>query len=190
MRRRVLYSPDYVAAFRRALQQARADLAEMDFRHRCAQADLRRELEQCRAEFDELRAAVLARQARSRARAVEATGRASSPRARSRDSVALNGEDEASARLKPDGCTYGAHRRPTRQAASGGKTDTCVPFERAAAMVDAPARARPVSLILVLLERAIAVVGRGSRLPAFLAAFEGALETGAELVVHTNELGA
>jgi hypothetical protein len=60
--RRVLYSPAYIAGFRRALQEARADLADLDFRHRCALAILRHELDETHAAFDELRAAVRARQ--------------------------------------------------------------------------------------------------------------------------------
>jgi hypothetical protein len=61
-RRRVLYPPSYVAGFAAALRQAHADLDEMAFRHQCKHADLMRELEQCRAELDELWALVLTRQ--------------------------------------------------------------------------------------------------------------------------------
>jgi hypothetical protein len=61
--RKVLYSPGYVRGFANALAQARSDLAALNFRHACAQADLRRELDAARSDLAELRAAVLARQA-------------------------------------------------------------------------------------------------------------------------------
>src|SRR5262245_20910130 len=60
--RRLLYSPDYVRGFANALREARDDLDDMHCRHVAAMADLHRELDQCRAEFNQLRAAVLARQ--------------------------------------------------------------------------------------------------------------------------------
>jgi hypothetical protein len=59
--RRVLYSPAYVEGYRRALVEAHADLADLSFKHACHHADLMRELDKCRAELDELRAAVLRR---------------------------------------------------------------------------------------------------------------------------------
>jgi hypothetical protein len=59
--RRLLYSPAYVEGYRRALQEAHADLADMSFKSACRHADLMRELDKCRAELDELRAMVLAR---------------------------------------------------------------------------------------------------------------------------------
>src|SRR5262249_28838566 len=60
--RRLLYSPGYAAGFREALRQAREDLDAMDFRHQCALADLRRELDETRSALNQLKAAVLARQ--------------------------------------------------------------------------------------------------------------------------------
>jgi ABC-type lipopolysaccharide export system ATPase subunit len=60
--RRVLYSPEFVAGYRRALAEARADLADMSFKSACRHAELMHQLEQCRAELNELRIAVLARQ--------------------------------------------------------------------------------------------------------------------------------
>jgi hypothetical protein len=44
------------------LVEARADLADLSFKHACQHADLMRELDKCRAELDELRALVLMRQ--------------------------------------------------------------------------------------------------------------------------------
>jgi len=59
----------HIDAYRAALAECRADLAQMNFRHQCALADLHRELdalraelEQARAAFDELRSVSLARQ--------------------------------------------------------------------------------------------------------------------------------
>jgi hypothetical protein len=60
--RRVLYSPSYIQGFRNALCQARADLHAMSFRHACELADLRKEFDQVRADYAELRSTVLARQ--------------------------------------------------------------------------------------------------------------------------------
>jgi len=60
--RRLLYSPQYVRGFANALREARSDLHDMHFKHLCELADLRRELDECRAALNELRAATLARQ--------------------------------------------------------------------------------------------------------------------------------
>ena len=49
-------------AYRSWLDEAKADLAQMHFRHQCAQADLRRELDQVRGELEEFRAVIRARQ--------------------------------------------------------------------------------------------------------------------------------
>jgi len=62
VRRRVLYSQQYIEGYRNALAEARADLQAMSFRHRCELTDLRKELDAARAEFDELKTAVFARQ--------------------------------------------------------------------------------------------------------------------------------
>jgi hypothetical protein len=43
------------AAYAKALAECRADLAQMNFRHQCALADLHRELDQTRAAFEELK---------------------------------------------------------------------------------------------------------------------------------------
>ena len=59
--RRVLYSSGYIIGFAHALQRARSDLAELHDRHLVEMDRLNRELDQCRQEFDELRAVVLAR---------------------------------------------------------------------------------------------------------------------------------
>jgi len=58
MHNRLLYHPD---AVRRLFNRMRADLHEQHLRHLCEMSDLRRELDQVRAAFDELRAASLAR---------------------------------------------------------------------------------------------------------------------------------
>jgi hypothetical protein len=42
-------------AYRSLLDEARADLAQMHFRHQCRLADLHRELEEVRAAFEELK---------------------------------------------------------------------------------------------------------------------------------------
>jgi len=63
MTRRLLYTAQYVAGFRNALQQAPEELHDMHFKHLCELADLRRELEETRAALAELRAAVRARAA-------------------------------------------------------------------------------------------------------------------------------
>jgi hypothetical protein len=49
-------------ALKALYDKARADLSAMNFRHECRIADLRHELNETRAAFEELRAAVLARQ--------------------------------------------------------------------------------------------------------------------------------
>jgi hypothetical protein len=61
-RRRLLYTGEYVAGFRKALNEARGELAAMSFRHACAVADLRKEVDEVRAAYNELRDAVLERQ--------------------------------------------------------------------------------------------------------------------------------
>jgi hypothetical protein len=48
----------HLDAYRAALAECRADLAQMNFRHQCALADLHRELDETRAAFEELRRAV------------------------------------------------------------------------------------------------------------------------------------
>jgi hypothetical protein len=58
----VLYHPKFVEGFCAALAEAKADLHDLHFKHVCEMADLRRELDACRAELDGLRTAVLARQ--------------------------------------------------------------------------------------------------------------------------------
>ena len=62
MRRRVLYSQQYIEGYRNALAEARSDLHEMHAKHLHEHAILRRELDQCRAELGELKTTVLARQ--------------------------------------------------------------------------------------------------------------------------------
>jgi hypothetical protein len=57
--RRLLYTPERVRAM---FAQMRGELHEQHFRHLCAMADLRRELDETRAALHELRAATLARQ--------------------------------------------------------------------------------------------------------------------------------
>jgi len=52
----------HIDAYRAALAEAKADLSVMNFRHECRIADLLRQLDEVRAAFEELRAAVLARQ--------------------------------------------------------------------------------------------------------------------------------
>ena len=64
--RRLLYHPEYVRAFADALREARADLHEMHSRHVAEVAALRRELDEVRAAFDELRSISLARQKAAR----------------------------------------------------------------------------------------------------------------------------
>jgi hypothetical protein len=51
----------HIDAYRAALAECRADLAQMHFQHQCWQADLRRELEEVRAELTKLKAVVRAR---------------------------------------------------------------------------------------------------------------------------------
>jgi hypothetical protein len=58
MARKLLYSGDRVHTL---FARMRGDLHEMHYRHLCELADLKRELEQVRAQFDELRAVSLAR---------------------------------------------------------------------------------------------------------------------------------
>ena len=60
-RNRALVRPG-AALFRALYDECRGDLAALSFKHACALADLHRELDACRAELEELRAAVLARQ--------------------------------------------------------------------------------------------------------------------------------
>jgi hypothetical protein len=50
------------AQYKALLDECRADLAQLHFEHRCRVTDLERELAQVRAEFEELKAAVRARQ--------------------------------------------------------------------------------------------------------------------------------
>jgi len=49
----------YALAYARAYAEARADLARLSFEHQCELTDLRRELAETRALFDELRAVTL-----------------------------------------------------------------------------------------------------------------------------------
>ena len=63
MARKLLYVPACVEAYRRALQQAREDLHEMDLKHRAAMADLYAELDQCRCEIEKLKDIVRERHA-------------------------------------------------------------------------------------------------------------------------------
>jgi hypothetical protein len=58
--RKLLYSAERVHAM---FARMRSELAEQHFRHLCAQADLRRELDAARADLDALRDAILRRQA-------------------------------------------------------------------------------------------------------------------------------
>ena len=65
--RRALVHPDRVCVLLNRVRtemfnRMRADLAALSFRHACELADLRRELDQTRAKFDALKAAVRARQ--------------------------------------------------------------------------------------------------------------------------------
>jgi Skp family chaperone for outer membrane proteins len=60
--RKLLYSPQYIAGFARAYREARRDLDDMHHKHLTEMAALRRELDSARAEFEELRDAVLSRQ--------------------------------------------------------------------------------------------------------------------------------
>ena len=62
VRRRVLYSQQYIEGYRNALQQAREELRELHFKHVCEMVDLRRKLDAAREEFHELKAVVLARE--------------------------------------------------------------------------------------------------------------------------------
>jgi hypothetical protein len=62
VRKRVLYSQQYIEGYRNALAEARSDLQEMHAKHLHEHAILRRELDQCRAELGELKTTVLARQ--------------------------------------------------------------------------------------------------------------------------------
>jgi hypothetical protein len=57
--RRLVYTEERVRAL---FSGMRADLHTMNFRHQCELADLRRELNEVRTAYFELRAAVLARQ--------------------------------------------------------------------------------------------------------------------------------
>jgi hypothetical protein len=59
---RLVYHPRYIEACRATLDVARADLAALARQHQCEIADLRRELNEVRALYDELCAAVRARQ--------------------------------------------------------------------------------------------------------------------------------
>jgi len=59
--RKLLYTPGYVEGFRNALRQARAELAQQHFHHLCELADVRKELDELRAQFDTLRSISLAR---------------------------------------------------------------------------------------------------------------------------------
>jgi hypothetical protein len=61
MRRKILYSAEFIAGYRRALAEAREALADHDFKHRCRHAALMADLDALRAELGELKAAVLAR---------------------------------------------------------------------------------------------------------------------------------
>jgi hypothetical protein len=56
--RRLVYTEERVRAL---FAKMRADLHEQHFRHLCELSDLRRELDQVRAAFDELRSVTLAR---------------------------------------------------------------------------------------------------------------------------------
>ena len=60
--RRLLYTPQYVAGFARALREARADLDAQHRRHLSDMADLRRELDLVRTEYTALRNAVIERE--------------------------------------------------------------------------------------------------------------------------------
>jgi hypothetical protein len=60
--RKLLYDQRYVAGYARALREARADLHEMDFRHKCEIAELREMLSEARREFEALRRATLERE--------------------------------------------------------------------------------------------------------------------------------
>jgi hypothetical protein len=60
--RRLLYTPQYVAGFARALREARADLDAQHRRHLSDLADLRRELDLVRTEYTALRNAVIERE--------------------------------------------------------------------------------------------------------------------------------
>ena len=53
--RRVLYTPERVHAL---FAKMKSDLAAMHFKHLCELSDLRRELDQTRAEFEELKSIV------------------------------------------------------------------------------------------------------------------------------------
>jgi len=55
---KLLYTEERVRAL---FSRMRSDLHEMNFRHQCQLADLRRELDEVRAAYAELRAATLAR---------------------------------------------------------------------------------------------------------------------------------
>jgi hypothetical protein len=60
--RRLLYTPQYVAGFARALREARADLDAMHAKHLYEMDELRRELDEVRDAFNQLRAAVTRRE--------------------------------------------------------------------------------------------------------------------------------
>ena len=51
----------HIDAYRRALDEARGELAQLDLRHQRRHADLLRQLDEVRRELDELRAVVRAR---------------------------------------------------------------------------------------------------------------------------------
>jgi len=53
--RKLLYSPQYIAGFARAYREARRDLDDMHAKQLREMAQLRRELDETRAEFDELK---------------------------------------------------------------------------------------------------------------------------------------
>ena len=55
MLRKVLYSPQFVLGFARALREARADLRSLHSAHLSQLADLKREIDGMRAELDQLR---------------------------------------------------------------------------------------------------------------------------------------
>jgi hypothetical protein len=60
MRRRLLFTEERVRAI---FARLRDEMHEQHFRHLCEMADLRKELDQARDEFEQLRDAVLKRQA-------------------------------------------------------------------------------------------------------------------------------
>jgi hypothetical protein len=60
--RRRLVRPWYAARFRKVLAECRADLDEQHFQHLCELAELRKELDTVRAQYEALRGAVLERE--------------------------------------------------------------------------------------------------------------------------------